>query len=170
MTDVQNHATTPEDNTSDTPPLMLAIESQYIKDLSFEAPQTPVIFHKMREQAPAVSFGADVKARHLDGNVFEVVLHVEVKADVGAETAFMLELAYGAVVQANPVEADHLQPLLLIEAPRMLFPFVRNIIADVTRDGGFPQLMLQPIDFAALYRHRLAEAARPEQENTPEQV
>lgn len=167
MTDVHANTTEPNAEATDAPPLMLAIESQYIKDLSFEAPQAPDIFRRMREQAPAVSFGADVKARHLEDNIFEVVLHIEARADVGEETAFVLELAYGAVVQANPVEPDHLQPLLLIEAPRMMFPFVRNIIADATRDGGFPQLMLQPIDFAALYRHRMMEA-RAEQENTTE--
>lgn len=143
------------------PPIVM--QGQYIKDLSFEVPNSPEIFRKM-DGAPEIPISVDVKARQLGGNVFEVVLHFNIEGKVQDETAFILELAYGAVVQVNPAEPDHTQPLLLIEAPRLMFPFARNLIADITRDGGFPPLMLQPIDFVALYRLRALEAMQASQQ------
>lgn len=138
------------------PPLVII--GQYIKDLSFEAPGAPEIFMKMKD-SPEIPIAVDVNARHLDGNTFEVVLHFQVEAKIAGEPAFVLELVYGALVQINPAEPDHAQPLLLIEAPRTIFPFARNLIADITRDGGFPPLMLQPIDFVNMFRQRLEAAA-----------
>lgn len=135
----------------------LVLSGQYIKDLSFEAPNAPEIFTKMNK-APEIPIHVDVQARRLQDNFYEVVLHFNIEGKVADSTAFILELAYGAVVQINPEQPDHAQPLLLIEAPRMMFPFARNLIADITRDGGFPPLMLQPIDFVALYRQRVAAA------------
>jgi preprotein translocase subunit SecB len=136
----------------------LVFSGQYIKDLSFEAPNAPEIFTRL-SKAPDIPIQIDVQARRLQDNWFEVVLHFNVEGKAGDEKAFILELAYGAVVQINAQEPEHTQPLLLIEAPRTMFPFARNIIADITRDGGFPPLMLQPIDFVALYRQRLQQAA-----------
>jgi len=138
------------------PPLVIQI--QYIKDLSFEVPNAPAIFTRLGE-APEINVDANVNVQRLQDNFYEVVLHFEVKAKAGGETAFILELAFAAVVQANPEDPDHLQPLLLIEVPRLLFPFTRAIISDTTRDGGFPPLLLQPLDFVQLYRARLAQAA-----------
>ncbi len=138
------------------PPLVVQI--QYVKDLSFEAPNAPAIFTRLAE-APEINVDANVNVQHLQENFYEVILHFEVRAKAASETAFILELAFAAVIQANPEEADHLQPLLLIEVPRLLFPFARNIIADTTRDGGFPPVLLQPLDFVQLYRTRLAQAA-----------
>lgn len=138
-------------------PAPLVIQGQYIKDLSFEAPNAPEVFSKMN-QAPEIPIQVDVQARRLQDNFFEVVLHFNVQGKVGDTQAFILELAYGAVVQVNPEQPDHLEPLILIEAPRTMFPFARNIIADITRDGGFPPLMLQPIDFVQLFRTRMAQA------------
>lgn len=135
----------------------LAIAGQYIKDMSFEVPGAPEIFSQM-QKAPEIPISVDVQARHLGGNHFEVTIHFDIKANVGDKPGFVMELVYGAVVQAN-AQQEHLQPLLLIEAPRLMFPFCRNLIADITRDGGFPPLMLQPIDFVQLYRER-AEAAQ----------
>lgn len=140
----------------------LIITGQYIKDLSFEAPGAPEIFSKMSQQ-PDIPINVDVQARRLQDNYFEVVLQFNATGKVADETAFILELSYGAVVQINPPQPEHSQPLLLIEAPRTMFPFARNIIADVTRDGGFPPLMLQPIDFVQLYRQRMEHAARQQQ-------
>jgi len=137
----------------------LVITGQYIKDLSFEAPGAPEIFSKMNQQ-PDIPINVDVQARRLQDNYFEVVLQFNASAKIGEETAFILELSYGAVVQINPQQPEHAQPLLLIEAPRTIFPFARNIIADTTRDGGFPPLMLQPIDFVQLYRQRMEHLAK----------
>ncbi len=142
----------------------LVITGQYIKDLSFEAPGTPEIFGKMN-QAPDIPINVDVQARRLQDNYFEVILQFNATAKVAEETAFILELTYGAVVQINTQEPEHVQPLLLIEAPRTMFPFARNVIADVSRDGGFPPLMLQPIDFVSLYRQRMERAAAQQQAN-----
>lgn len=136
----------------------LVITGQYIKDLSFEAPNAPEIF-SMMNKAPDIPIQIDVQARRLNENYFEIVLHFNIKATVEETPAFILEMAYGAVVQVNPEQPEHTQPLLLIEAPRMMFPFARNLIAEITRDGGFPPLMLQPIDFVQLYRQRMAQAA-----------
>jgi preprotein translocase subunit SecB len=141
----------------------LAIVGQYIKDLSFEVPGAPEVFSKMKD-APEIPISVDVNARRLGDNMFEVTLHFNVEAKLGSEPAFILELVYGAVVQINPQEPDHAQPLLLIEAPRIMFPFARNLIADITRDGGFPPLMLQPIDFVQMFRQRMEAAARAQQE------
>lgn len=161
QTPAGNGADQPAGAAASAPLPPLVINGQYIKDLSFEVPGAPAIFTRMNQQ-PDIPIQVDVKARHLEGAHYEVVLHVSVEAKVGAEAAFLLELAYGAVVQVNPVEPDHLQPLLFIEAPRVMFPFARAIISDVTRDGGFPPLMLQPIDFVQMFRVRLQQAQQAE--------
>ncbi len=134
----------------------LTVNGQYIKDLSFEVPGAPGIYGEMRQQ-PEIPIGIDIQATKLQDNVFEVVLAVNIDAKVNGKPAFVLELSYGGVFTVQGVPEDHMQPLLLIECPRMLFPFARNIIADMTRDGGFPPLMMQPIDFVALYRQRMEQ-------------
>lgn len=157
-------AAKPEEQQQEQRPA-LAIAGQYIKDLSFEVPGAPQIFSEMKK-APEIPINVDVQARHLGGNHFEVTTHFDIKATVDGKPGFVLELAYGAVVQCNAPQ-EHIQPMLLIEAPRLMFPFARNLISEVTRDGGFPPLMLQPIDFVQLYRERLA-AAKAQQEKQNE--
>jgi preprotein translocase subunit SecB len=156
---------TPQDQAANQAPAgaPLVILGQFIKDLSFEVPGAPEIFSKMKD-SPEIPISVDVNARRLQDNMFEVTLHFNVEATLGSEAAFILELVYGAVVQINPQEPDHAQPLLLIEAPRTMFPFARNLIADITRDGGFPPLMLQPIDFVQMFRQRLELAAAQAQQ------
>lgn len=139
----------------------LAIAGQYIKDLSFEVPGAPEIFSQMTK-APEIPISVDVRARQVGGNHFEVTLHFEINAKVDDKPGFVLELVYGAVVQCNAPK-EHVHPMLMIEAPRLMFPFARNLIADVTRDGGFPPLMLQPIDFVQLYRERMAAAQKAQE-------
>lgn len=153
---------------SETSTAPLVISGQYIKDLSFEVPNAPEIFSKLKG-APDISISVDVNARRLqeNTNIFEVILSFHVDSKVEQDQVFILELTYGAIVQITPAEPEHLQPLLLIETPRMLFPFARNLIADITRDGGFPPLMLQPIDFVTMYRQRMeALAEQSQQGNT----
>lgn len=137
----------------------ISISSQYIKDLSFEAPATPAIFATMQTSAPDVTINVNVNAQPLKDNIFEVQLHVSAECKVGDATAFITELVYGGVFTLN-VEQQHLQPMLLVECPRLLFPFARNILADATRDGGFPPLMLAPVDFVSMYQKQAAQAAQ----------
>jgi len=134
------------------PPLQLNI--QYTKDLSFEVPGAPEIFVTLREQ-PRVDLSLDVQARPVPGgaNTFEVSLQIRADAKVGETPCFIAELAYCGVFTLN-VPQEQIEPVLLVECPRLLFPFARNILADITRDGGFPPVMLAPIDFVALWQSR----------------
>ena len=139
------------------PPIV--IHGQYVKDLSFEAPLTPGILGQLQRQQPNISVKFDKQDRLLDAanNLYEVVLQLSAECKVGEETAFVVELAYGGVFSLN-VRPEDVRPVLLIECPRMLFPFARQLLASATMNGGFPPLMLGPIDFAALYHNELAEA------------
>ncbi len=135
----------------------VAVNAQYIKDLSFEAPATPGVFQLMQDNAPDVNINVNVNAQPLQDNVFEVQLHIRGECTLGKTTAFVTELVYGGVFTLN-VPQEHLQAVLLIECPRLLFPFARNIVADATRDGGFPPLMLAPVDFVAMFQQQQAQA------------
>ncbi|CAA6604850.1 Protein-export protein SecB [Rhodospirillaceae bacterium LM-1] len=149
------------------PPIV--INTQYIRDLSFEVPGAPEVFRQQGE-GQEIPIGIEVQTRHLEANMFEVVLHMRVEAKNQTRQMFMLEIAYGALCTIN-VPEQHLQPVLLVEVPRLLFPFVRSLIADLTRDGGFPPLLVTPIDFAELYRQRIAQMqaqqAQQAQSQTP---
>lgn len=148
------------------PPLVVNV--QYIKDLSFEVPSAPEIYATLRSQ-PQVSINLDVQARALqDGqNVYEVVLAVKAEAREPVQNGgegrpvFIAELQYAGVFTLNNVPADSVEPLLLIECPRLLFPFARAVLSDVTREGGFPPVLLQPIDFVGLWQSRRQAAAAP---------
>lgn len=133
----------------------LQINSQYIKDLSFEAPSMPFM---ALQEAPKVDISVNINAGAVnkEKNLFTVELILKVEAKAADKTAFICELTYGALVTLN-VPQEHLQPLLLIEVPHLLFPYVRAIIANTTREAGIMPLTLAPIDFAALYRARVNE-------------
>ena len=141
-------------------PPRLSIVSQYIKDLSFENPRAPQGLSA--DQRPEIQIAVEANARQLDAERYEVVLDIKANAKTGEETVFMVELSYGGVFSIANVPAENLQPLLMIECPRLIFPFARRVVGDVTRDGGFPPLMIDPIDFVSLYRRRvqLAQAAQ----------
>src|SRR5258708_34995763 len=129
----------------------LFVNAQYIKDLSFENPRAP---HSLAQQAsaPAVEINVDVKAQNLNPETYEVVLTVNANAKIGGDALFIVELAYGAVVTARDLPQGMLPAALLVEMPRLMFPFARHISADATRDGGYPPLMINPIDFTELLR------------------
>jgi len=148
---------TPAENTPPQPP-QLRILAQYVKDLSFENPGAPETLRN--PQAPGIDLAIDVQARSLGEDAYEVVLNINAKAArENDEVVFITELAYGALFQlANIADADR-EPFLLIECPRLLFPFARRVLADATRDGGFPPLMLDPVDFAGLYRQQMMKRA-----------
>lgn len=140
------------------------VHAQYTKDLSFEAPNAPAVFAEMQKAAPDINVNVDVSAKGLqeptDGKpgLYEVVLDLKAECRTGTTTAFIAELSYGGLFEVATLP-DHLHPLLLIECPRLLFPFARNILADITRDGGFPPLMLSPIDFVQLFQQRIQSQA-----------
>jgi len=135
----------------------VSVNGQYIKDLSFEVPGAPQIFTELNKGAPEIPINVDIRAQPLGQNLYEVALHFNIESKVQGKTVFIVELAYAGVFTLN-VPQEHLQPMLLIECPRLIFPFARNIIADITREGGFPPLMMQPIDFLALFRQRVEQA------------
>ncbi|MBW4091575.1 MAG: protein-export chaperone SecB [Proteobacteria bacterium] len=156
----------------------LVVNIQYVKDLSFEVPGAPQVFTQLRAQ-PQVNINLDVQARRLDegANLFEVMLVIRAEAQEPAAgtgqavngqagngqagtapTIFVAELTYAGVFTLTGLPENAIEPMLLVECPRLLFPFARNILADVTRDGGFPPVLLQPIDFVALWQTRRAQA------------
>ena len=136
------------------------VVAQYVKDLSFENPQSPGSLLG-GNVAPAIEAGVDVSAKRLGEIDFECELKVTVKARRGEVTVFLVELVYAALFQIQNAPAELLEPILLIECPRLLFPFARRVVADVTRDGGFAPLLIDPIDFASLYqRQREGRAAQ----------
>lgn len=128
----------------------VGIIAQYVKDLSFENPNAPRSFQASQEQ-PRIDINVNVNARRAGDEVFEVELKIEASAKQGDMTTFIVELVYGGLFGLRNVPDEALEPFLVVEAPRILFPFARRIVADATRDGGFPPLLLEPIDFAALY-------------------
>jgi preprotein translocase subunit SecB len=132
------------------------ILAQYTKDLSFENPNAPRSLGSSQGQ-PQISLTVNVNAKQLSQTDYEVELVIEGGAGEGAETIFKFELVYGAVLRLVGIPSDSVHAVVMIEGPRLLFPFARQIIADATRNGGYPPLMLDPIDFVALYRNRLAE-------------
>jgi preprotein translocase subunit SecB len=152
-----------------TPPLVVNI--QYVKDLSFEVPGAPQVFSQLRAQ-PQVNINLDVQARRVQEgqNVFEVAIMIRAEAHEAAAqsgngqsaavppTVFVAELTYAGVFTLSGLPDNAIEPVLLVECPRILFPFARNILSDVTRDGGFPPVLLQPIDFVALWQQRRAQA------------
>lgn len=151
-----------EEATTATAVPPLGVNGQYIKDLSFEVPNAPAIFSELGRGTPEIPIQIDIRASQIQDKVFEVVLHLHIEGKVGDKQAFIVELAYAGIFTIN-VPQEHLQPVLLIECPRLLFPFARNIVADITRDGGFPPLMMQPVDFVTLYRQRMEKMAAEQQ-------
>ncbi len=136
------------DNGSDEQP-QLAILAQYVKDLSFENPNAPQIFQSTAQ--PQLDVNVSVGVTRPGEDVYEVALKINVTAKAEGTTSFAIELLYNGLFGLRNVPEEALQPFLLVEAPRILFPFARRVVSDVTRDGGFPPLLLEPIDFASLY-------------------
>jgi preprotein translocase subunit SecB len=142
-------------------PPAIGVLGQYIKDLSFENPNAPRSMMALAQQ-PAVNIQFNVNAKPLSGADYEVELVVEGKAQHEQMVLFNIELVYAGVFRLGDVPEDMAQQVVMIECPRMLFPFARYIIANTIRDGGFPPLMIDPVDFAALYRDRNQQAQAPQ--------
>ncbi|MBB4008982.1 protein-export chaperone SecB [Allorhizobium taibaishanense] len=142
------------DNGAESP--SLNILAQYIKDLSFENPGAPRSL-QARDKAPSININVNVNANPLSDNDFDVVLSLTAEARDEDKIVFAAELVYGGVFRITGFPQEHMLPVLFIECPRLLFPFARQIIADATRNGGFPPLMIDPIDFAQMFAQRFAE-------------
>ena len=136
----------------------LSVLTQYLKYLSFENPNSPNSLLP-KEKQPEINININVNANPMSETDFEVILQLDAKAGQGADMMFNVSLAYAGIFRLTnlPKEATH--AAVLIECPRMLFPFARQIISDATRNGGFPPLMIDPVDFARLYQARMARAA-----------
>ena len=129
----------------------ITVLAQYLKDLSFESPGAPATIGAATElRQGAVS--VDVRVIPISGPNYEVILRVKVEASHEDKTIYLLEMEYGGLVQIGEVPPETTEPLLMIEGPRLLFPYARAIVTAMTRDGGFAPLLINPIDFAALYR------------------
>jgi preprotein translocase subunit SecB len=136
----------------------VGVLTQYVKDLSFENPHAPRSLAPSSTQ-PAIGIQVNVDAAQVAETDFEVNLRIEGKAEAQGMLLFNFELVFAGLFRVQNVPADSLQPFVMIECPRLLFPFAREIIASATRNGGFAPLLLNPIDFVALYRQRLASGA-----------
>ncbi len=138
----------------DAAPPQLNVLAQYTKDLSFENPNAPASLAAQQQQ-PAINIQINVGARNISETEYEVTLSVEGKAESDGKVMFSFDLAYAGVFRILNVPKDNLHPLIMIECPRLLFPFAREIVATAVRDGGFPPLMLDPVDFVGLYRQSI---------------
>ena len=151
----------PVENEIQTP---LSVSAQYIKDLSFENPSamanvTPT------EESPSISIHIEAQAHNLADRSFEVTLRIQVDAKRKEKKVFLLDLEYAGVFTiGKEVPEDYLRPILMIECPRILFPFARNIVASTTQEGGYPALLLTPVDFADLYQRQVAQEQEAQKE------
>lgn len=137
------------------PPPQLLVLAQYIKDLSFENPNAPTSLNQGMQ--PQIQISVNVNAKPMTATDFEVELRLEGKAETAGKVMFNIELVFAGVFRIQNVPQETLNALVLIECPRLLFPFAREIIATSVRNGGFPPLLLDPIDFVALYQQRVAQ-------------
>ena len=138
----------------------VGVISQYVKDLSFENPNAPVVYQWQGQ--PKIDVQFNINSQKVADDVYEVALKVEISAiadpvNEAGGTAFAVELLYAGLFALRNIPDEHLQPFLLAEAPRILFPFARRVIADAVQDGGFPPLYLEPIDFAGLYAAQVGQ-------------
>ena len=136
------------------------VHAQYVKDLSFENPEAPNSLAQ-QDSPPNIEISVDVGARGLTASQFEVELRITANATNGEMKAFVVEVLYAGVFTLHNVEQEKLKQVCLVECPRLLFPFARRIVADATRDGGFPPLLLEPIDFVSLYSQSADEIESP---------
>ncbi len=147
-------ATTEAENTEMQP--AMNILAQYVKDFSFENPNAPGSL-RPRDKAPEINININVNPNALSETDFEVELKLDAKAMDGDDLLFNVELVYAGIFRFTGMPQEMLQMAVLIEAPRMLFPFARQIMADATRNGSFPPLMIDPVDFAQLFQQRMAQ-------------
>ncbi len=138
----------------------ILLRAQYIKDLSFENPRAPASLFSLRE-APTMDVNVGLAAQRLDEFVFELTLKIGVRATTDKVTIFLGDLSYAGVFELQNIPAESIEQAIFIQGAQLIYPFARRVIADVTRDGGFPPLQLEPVDFMTLYRQQRAQPAAP---------
>ena len=138
------------------PAPQLMVLAQYIKDLSFENPNAPRSFNQSVQ--PQINVSVNVNATPMTDTDVEVALRLEAKAEATGTLLFSLELVFAGVFRIQNVPQQNVHPVMMVECPRLLFPFAREIVANSVRNGGFPPLLLDPIDFVALYQQNMAQA------------
>ena len=143
---------------------MLSVLAQYTKDQSFENPNAPDSLRSGLE-APAIQIGIEIGRQMLEGDNVEVTLILKAEARRGDQVAFIAELEYAGLFAFQGVGVEEIQPLILIECPRLLFPFARQIMAEMTQNGGYPPIMLEPPDFAAMFRDEMMRRAADQPTN-----
>jgi preprotein translocase subunit SecB len=148
-------------NGVDGGPPGVRVLAQYIRDLSFENPLAPDSLRASATQ-PQVDLGVELNAKGRPDGLFDVELKLTARATRDNDTVFYVELLYGGLFQIAGVPEQDIEPVLMIECPRFLFPFARRIIADMTGEGGFPPFMLEPLDFAGIYASRRAQGQGPQ--------
>jgi preprotein translocase subunit SecB len=142
-------------------PPQLNVLAQYVKDLSFENPNAPRSLQQQQQGAPKINIQINVNAKPLAETDFEVELKIEGRAEAPSALLFSFDLLYAGVFKIQNVPKENVHAIVMIECPRLLFPFAREIIASAVRNGGFPPLMIDPVDFVSLYRQRMAEQQPP---------
>lgn len=157
MAENKTGAAAPEANAETTP--QVAMLAQYVRDLSFENPNAPASLQNDSEKAPEVDVNVNVGGRKAGDDVYEVELKLTVSSKRGDQVSFVVELSYASLFGIRNVSEEAIGQIMLIQAPTLMFPFARRIIADAVRDGGFPPLILDPISFEALYRQQAEKAA-----------
>lgn len=144
----------------------LNVLAQFVKDFSFENPNAPRALMQAPQQ-PTISVQINVNTKPMSTTDFEVELKLEGKAEVPGVTLFGFDLLYAGVFRLQNIPQENMPPLLMIECPRLLFPFAREIIASAVINGGFPPLLLDPIDFVALYQQKMASLQGQQQPPPP---
>lgn len=146
-------------------PPSLSVMAQYLKDLSFENPRAPGSFQG--DGSPKIDVNVDVQARNLSGDQYEVELSVAARAKRDDDPVFVVEATYAGAFEIKNLPREQLEMVMLVECPRLLFPFMRQIVAEATRNGNFPPLMLEPIDFMGIY---IANAEKSRQQGAQNQA
>lgn len=143
----------------------LTIRAQYIKDLSFENPNPLSAFIAEDESQPSISVDIQVRGQDLGEKTYEVILDARINANRGNNVLFVIELSYAGIASVGDFSEEDTQKIIMVQTPQMLFPFARNIIADMTRESGYPPLLLSPIDFEALFIERGQEELKAKEKN-----
>jgi preprotein translocase subunit SecB len=147
---------------ADGPPSLVVV-AQYLKDLSFENPRAPQAFQDIAP--PQIEVDVNVNARNIDRTIYEVELSVSARARRGSEMMFVVETTYAGAFEIRNVPTDQLEMIMLVECPRLLFPFLRQIVSDATRNGNYPPLLLEPIDFFAVYQQKALQQQQQAQKS-----
>jgi preprotein translocase subunit SecB len=140
---------------ADKPAIFL--RAQYIKDLSFENPRAPASIFNLQEP-PTMDVSINLAAQRLDEKVFELSIHIAARAVADKTTIFLCDVVYAGVLEMQGIPEAGMEQTIFIQGAQLLYPFARRVIADLTRDGGFPPLQLDPMDFAALYSQQRAQS------------